>query len=575
MLGACACLSASLLTSLLLASFPGAASAQTASPQAASADPAWSITRDVELVSRWPVGRDRIGEDRVTADLYRPLVEGRIPAAVIINSSGGVQPHTEINYAHVFARNGMASLVVDSFTPRGVRRTADDQTRVFQSKSNADAIAGFRWLAAQPWVDQTRIIVIGMSRGGEAAYSAALEALRRRMGATDIRFAAHVAVTPGGCNLPRRDARTTGAPIFFMFGELDDGTPVLPCIDYIQRMRQAGNANVRFAVYPGVYHAYDSAAGIHFGAEDWTAAACAGRFFADENGVLFDRASGQRATAGNQTDYLWQTCLSRGYTVGGDERVKAQAIADLVQFLRDVQVLHDDEARAIVPDCSSIPEGIVRRNCIRARNGWTGDIVALARAYRYPGGPARDDRLAARLFEFAGMRGQPAAKWELALMLRQGAGLAPDAERALRLARESAEAGEAAGANVYGVMIRDGIGRPRDDAQAAVWFRRAADQRNPFGMTNLGEFLWNGRGGLAQDRGGAIVLWTRAVLLGDIAWAHVFLARAFAGGEGVAPDAAKANEHYRAAAAQERDGNARRAAAEALARPDGQAQPPR
>jgi hypothetical protein len=46
----------------------------------------WLITRDVEIISRWPQG-DRMREDRISADLYRPRVEGRIPAAVIINSS--------------------------------------------------------------------------------------------------------------------------------------------------------------------------------------------------------------------------------------------------------------------------------------------------------------------------------------------------------------------------------------------------------------------------------------------------------------------------------------------------------
>ena len=137
-------------------------------------------------------------EDRISADLYRPRVESCIPAAVIINSSSGINGHTEPYYAHVLARHGIAALVVDSFAPRGVRRTADNQNRIPQSASNADAIAGFRWLAGKSW-DPSRIIVLGMSRGGEAAYSAALEGLRRRLQATDVHFAAHVAITPGSC----------------------------------------------------------------------------------------------------------------------------------------------------------------------------------------------------------------------------------------------------------------------------------------------------------------------------------------------------------------------------------------
>jgi len=149
------------LTVVLLLSFGTRANAE---------EQEWDLIRDIEFVSRWPLGLSEMGEDRVTAVLYRPKIEGLLPAAVIINSSGGVSAHTDHFYARTLAGQGMAALVVDSFTPRNVRRTGDDQNHVAQTKSNADAFAGHRWLAAQPWVDADRIVVMGMSRGGEAAY---------------------------------------------------------------------------------------------------------------------------------------------------------------------------------------------------------------------------------------------------------------------------------------------------------------------------------------------------------------------------------------------------------------------
>lgn len=132
------------LVSCLALLIPGSLAAQ---PVKVPEDP-WQLTRDIEIVSRWPQ-RDRLHDDRITADLYRPRTEGRIPAAGVINSSGGITAHTELYYARVLARLGIAALVVDSFRPRGVRRTGDDQNRVAQTQSNADAIAGFRWLAGQ------------------------------------------------------------------------------------------------------------------------------------------------------------------------------------------------------------------------------------------------------------------------------------------------------------------------------------------------------------------------------------------------------------------------------------------
>lgn len=222
----------------------------------------WTLQRDIEFVSRWPVGATGFGEDRIMADLYRPDAVGARPAAVIISSSGGVAAHVEHYYARLLATNGMAALVVDSFGPRGVKRTGDDQNRVAQQKSNADAFAGLRWLQAQAFVDRSRVIVLGMSRGGEAAYSAAMNALRKRMDVGELTFAAHVAIAPGSCNFPQRDARMNGRPVFFMLAEYDQVQLLSSCFDIIERMKKAGGAAIRVAVYPGVHHSFERTGGI-------------------------------------------------------------------------------------------------------------------------------------------------------------------------------------------------------------------------------------------------------------------------------------------------------------------------
>jgi TPR repeat protein len=488
-----------------------------------------------------------------------------MPAAVIVNSSGGVTAQTEHYYARALAANGMAALVVDSFTARGVRRTGDDQNRVTQSKSNADAFAGRAWLARQDWVDPDRIVVMGMSRGGEAAYSAALLPLRRRMDVGGTEFAAHIAIAPGSCNFPQRDVRTIARPIFFMLGEHDVNQTVGACVEYAERMRRAGRATIRLAVYPGVYHAYEGTGGIGYAAQDWASRDCAGRFERDENFILYDRRTGRRATQGSQTAYLFETCLKRGYAYGGDARVKAQATADLLQFLRDVDILRDERARALVPDCAALPEGPLRLNCARARAGWTGDLVPLARAY-LDGPPARDAARAVRRLELAAERGHPRAQWELSILLRNGIGAPRDPARALKLATASAEAGDPAGMNVLGVMIRDGIGRTASDAEARPWFERAHDLLNSYATVNLARYRRDGRGGLARDPAAAVRLLRQAIARDDNPWAQVMLAEALEKGEGAPADRAAALALYRAAAAQDRETEARQRAQAALAR---------
>src|SRR4051794_37565304 len=58
----------------------------------------------------------------------------------------------------------------------------------------------------------------------------------------------------------------------------------------------------------------------------------------------------------------------------------------LLQFLRDINMIADAEARAEVPDCEAITDLLDHLNCTRARAGWTSDIVALAEPTATPAG---------------------------------------------------------------------------------------------------------------------------------------------------------------------------------------------
>src|SRR5258708_4574344 len=65
----------------------------------------------IDLTARVPDGSGFRAE-RVTGVLFDPDPATRKAAAVIINSSGGVKPHTELFWGRLLAANGMAALVV-------------------------------------------------------------------------------------------------------------------------------------------------------------------------------------------------------------------------------------------------------------------------------------------------------------------------------------------------------------------------------------------------------------------------------------------------------------------------------
>ena len=81
---------------------------------------------------------------------------------VLLTSSAGVQRHREHYYAQALNEAGIAALIVDSFTGRGVRRTVADQTLVSGAQMEGDAFAALALL---------RVRSAHRSRGGSASWA--------------------------------------------------------------------------------------------------------------------------------------------------------------------------------------------------------------------------------------------------------------------------------------------------------------------------------------------------------------------------------------------------------------------
>jgi dienelactone hydrolase len=181
----------------------------------------------------------------------------RVPAAVILHTSSGPSA-LEWGMAAMLNAVGIASLVVDSFGPRGVRRTANDQTSVTEASMIADAYGALNFLAADPRIRADRIAVIGFSKGGVAAlYSAMTEVAEALSGPSSPRFAAHIAYYPW-CGLSLLEPHTTGAPILIQMGEKDTLTSPAQCRELVDAVRRSDSrARIELRLYPGAGHAFD------------------------------------------------------------------------------------------------------------------------------------------------------------------------------------------------------------------------------------------------------------------------------------------------------------------------------
>lgn len=285
---------------------------------------------------------------QVRALLYLPEdVKFPISVVVISPSSGGVREEREVYYASELARVGIAGLVVDSFTSRGLTDSVHDQTKLHPWQSGNDAVGALRWLAEDRRFRHDKIGVMGVSKGGIVAMNMAEIVRRKWMRVSNLTFAAHVPISPD-CTQINRSMATTGAPMFFMLAELDDQTPATPCVEHANQRRRAGNTKIEVKVYRGAHHAWERLGNTAYfdplaqnfsrcriWIEDDGTAVAAGSVKLND-GTLTPK-SGVRLPRdlGGSFEWIRKNCMTLGtHCCGGTRPLRDEATADLIAFLK-------------------------------------------------------------------------------------------------------------------------------------------------------------------------------------------------------------------------------------------------
>ena len=250
---------------------------------------------------------------------------GRVPAMIIAHGSGGISEGRENAWAKRLGALGLATFVVDSFAPRGILSTADDQTQLPLAASVADALHAFRLLATHPGVDPARIGVLGFSKGGQVALYSALEPFRRAVLDEGQRFALHIGLY-ASCSVPYLSQAVTGAPMLLLLGGADDYTPAAHCARYADWFRGKG-AEIRVVTYPGAPHGFDTSAVQRWMAGAQTVRGC-------DLDIELEPVRGRRRDTGEELPparigpYL-RSCSQRGATFGGNGAAREAAIEEV------------------------------------------------------------------------------------------------------------------------------------------------------------------------------------------------------------------------------------------------------
>ncbi|WP_083444546.1 dienelactone hydrolase family protein [Herbaspirillum rhizosphaerae] len=271
-------------------------------------------------------------------------VSGKIPVVIIAHGSAGIEAKDTGFWAPYFNKLGFASFVVDSFTPRGVTSTVDDQGMVSNAADTADAFFALKLIAADPRFDAGKVGIIGFSRGSLAANETSIKTFRDNVLRADknLQFAFHIPVYAGCQNSRYRKNGSfdrTGAPMLFLMGSKDDYTPAKFCLDQIKGLQEEYPGVIDYRVYEGANHSFDNNQGAHYLQMGTSTRDCP---MVETDVPSWSRSvvpTGQRLLPAEE-NRMYKDCVKRGVTVGSyDSKYRNLAAKDIEDFLRQIKMI--------------------------------------------------------------------------------------------------------------------------------------------------------------------------------------------------------------------------------------------
>lgn len=276
----------------------------------------------------------------IIGTLHLPEGDGQFPAVILYHGSGHPKRFKAWfkDLVPGLVGAGIATLVLDSYTTRGISTTAADQTKLSKATRLVDAFQALKKLASLSMIDENKIGISGYSFGGTIAMVSADMRLVEAGLAGGKKFAAHLPVYPS-CQSQFRTLKLTGAPMLFLVGGLDDYTPAKYCVSYVERMVAKGY-NAMIKIYPEAYHAWINDYGVNRCNWCVTFADC-GQIYIEEDGheVLLNGKASTKDGWNKFIKTMYRTCAKRGVTLRVDKKARQDTLATTVKFFSTTLLL--------------------------------------------------------------------------------------------------------------------------------------------------------------------------------------------------------------------------------------------
>ena len=284
--------------------------------------PTQTLTGD-EFLKGTEKGRAHV----IAAELRIPQGQkAKFPAIVLVHGSGGVSGSMDL-WVHALNQAGVATLVVDTFSGRGITSTVQDQTLLHSLAMMVDSYRALDLLAKHPRIDASKISVMGFSKGAVASIFSASTRFKDLYGSS-AKFASHIGLyTP--CNTRFiGDTTVTGSPMRLFHGISDDYVSVGPCRAFVQELKSKG-VDVYLTEFPNTQHGYDSPLAPEKLAVPSAQSTRHCQFIEKSKGELFNAQSGAPFS-------YTGACVAVGAHVGHNPDSTTRAVRSVIEVLKSL-----------------------------------------------------------------------------------------------------------------------------------------------------------------------------------------------------------------------------------------------
>jgi dienelactone hydrolase len=286
---------------------------------------------------RFDVARNWQGQQiNLRPELFMPAKADKpVPVMVVLHGSAGLKPaHVEL--ARWFTGMGVAGVALDSFGPRKIASTAQDQRALPEYAMLVDAVRTAQELANNPKVGASRIGLVGFSKGGTVAIMAALDRYTKQF-KTGGPYRLLIALYPSCTDFPL-DFTPNRMSLRLLLGERDTYTSVASCQDYAARLK-AKDGDVAVNIYKDTKHGwFVPGATNHLNPNAQNFSQC--HFDEIETGTWVERKSRIKTAEGgvflpDSHKQAISHCVTKGAVSGYSKSTRDESLRDIRSYVQD------------------------------------------------------------------------------------------------------------------------------------------------------------------------------------------------------------------------------------------------